>query len=473
MLNIARLKSGHRLFDAHCGRLKRKVLCSGIYVQKRQYSSTNYYSVLGVSQNATQDEIKKAFFEKAKKVHPDVNKNDPNAQKQFVEISTAYEVLRDADKRAQYDMQLKYGGGHDSYNDSGYSSYRPYQQYQSRRSSQNYARPSDKMGFEGHNSEEFMRWYQRNFGDVFREFQDFSRGNTTIIEERLPDGSYRIKIIKTSSRSSSPKNSFFGGNSRMDFEHAQQHTNQTKGPQNVWDGGGLFNVFRDFFKDSFDTNENIGYQAIGVGSFDYPSSSTIVETSSEAEPFSVFSPNNEVVGGISQRCLSADQGYVLSFMAHSRVIAKARLYMKHGRERIIIEDGNSKRICAIEQRASSPVSNSQLTIIQRIKDRLSSYYSIFNEANSLIGYFCVSPFRRRIEYYDLQYGKVGHATREDCETNSLARPTMDKWNISIENTKCLDPSVYIFSTAFNTKESRKAVVGHLRKMWENLTGRIK
>ena len=61
------------------------------------------YDVLGVSRKASEAEIKKAFRALAKKHHPDTHANDPKAVKKFQEISAAYEVIGDKEKRAQYD----------------------------------------------------------------------------------------------------------------------------------------------------------------------------------------------------------------------------------------------------------------------------------------------------------------------------------------------------------------------------------
>ena len=67
-------------------------------------SKRDYYDVLGVGRQATEEEIKKAYRGLAKKYHPDFNKNDPAAEDKFKEINEAYEVLSDAGKRRQYDQ---------------------------------------------------------------------------------------------------------------------------------------------------------------------------------------------------------------------------------------------------------------------------------------------------------------------------------------------------------------------------------
>ena len=61
------------------------------------------YKLLSVGKSATQAEIKKAYYQLAKKYHPDQNK-DPKAREKFVEIQNAYEILSDANKRAQFDQ---------------------------------------------------------------------------------------------------------------------------------------------------------------------------------------------------------------------------------------------------------------------------------------------------------------------------------------------------------------------------------
>src|SRR4026208_2618074 len=78
------------------------------------------YQRLGVKRGATEAEIKKAYRSLAKQLHPDRNKDNPNAAKRFAEVTHAYDLLSDKNKRAQYDRgeideegnpKMPFGGG--------------------------------------------------------------------------------------------------------------------------------------------------------------------------------------------------------------------------------------------------------------------------------------------------------------------------------------------------------------------------
>nr|CAH8848934.1 unnamed protein product [Trichobilharzia regenti] len=114
----------------------------------------DYYSILGVSKTASQSEIKKAYYQLAKKYHPDVNKNDKTAAQKFQEVSEAYEVLGDENKRSQYD---RFGSS----------------------STQNNFGGGQSQGFEFHsniNPEELFRRIFRDSDFAFKEWSSSDRG---------------------------------------------------------------------------------------------------------------------------------------------------------------------------------------------------------------------------------------------------------------------------------------------------------
>ncbi len=74
----------------------------------------DFYDILGVQKNASDDEIKKSYRKLAMKYHPDRNKDDKEAEKKFKEATAAYEALKDPEKRAAYDQY-----GHDAFRQGG------------------------------------------------------------------------------------------------------------------------------------------------------------------------------------------------------------------------------------------------------------------------------------------------------------------------------------------------------------------
>jgi molecular chaperone DnaJ len=79
-------------------------------------SARDPYEVLGVSRDADETTIKKAFRKLARELHPDVNRHDPDAEEKFKEAAEAYEILNDSERRALYDRY-----GHDGLRSGGYS----------------------------------------------------------------------------------------------------------------------------------------------------------------------------------------------------------------------------------------------------------------------------------------------------------------------------------------------------------------
>src|SRR5689334_18590855 len=75
----------------------------------------DYYEVLGVSREASETEVKKAFRRLARELHPDVNDHDPEAEEKFKEAAAAYEVLSDPERRRTYDAY-----GHEGLRSGGF-----------------------------------------------------------------------------------------------------------------------------------------------------------------------------------------------------------------------------------------------------------------------------------------------------------------------------------------------------------------
>lgn len=125
----------------------------------------DYYEVLGVQKNASEDEIKKAYRSLAKKYHPDMNPGDKDAEVKFKEVNEAYAVLSDSDKKSKYDRF-----GHDAFDPtSGGGGY---------------------GGFGGFSGADF------DFGDIFSSF--FGGGSTSSSRANMPregdDISARVSI---------------------------------------------------------------------------------------------------------------------------------------------------------------------------------------------------------------------------------------------------------------------------------------
>lgn len=70
----------------------------------------DYYKILGVTEQADEDQIKQAYRKLAKKYHPDLNPDNPEAEARFKDIVEAYETLGDAAKKKEYDMKRKKTG---------------------------------------------------------------------------------------------------------------------------------------------------------------------------------------------------------------------------------------------------------------------------------------------------------------------------------------------------------------------------
>lgn len=131
----------------------------------------DYYKILGVDKSATQDDIKKAYRKQARKLHPDLNPNDKEAERQFKELNEANEVLSNPESRTKYD---KYG---ENWKHGEQYEQAQQQQRQSQGHSGNYG-----GGFSGADfgsGEDFSDFFQSMFGGEGGGFGRSSRGSAS------------------------------------------------------------------------------------------------------------------------------------------------------------------------------------------------------------------------------------------------------------------------------------------------------
>lgn len=136
----------------------------------------DYYKVLGIEKNATQQEIKNAFRKMARKYHPDLNPNDKNAKVNFQQVNEAHEVLSDPEKRKKYDRYGKDWQHADQFKNAG-----QYQEQTSGRRSRSYTEANDFEGF----SDFFESMFGGGFEGRSRSRQMKIKGEDYTAELRL------------------------------------------------------------------------------------------------------------------------------------------------------------------------------------------------------------------------------------------------------------------------------------------------
>ncbi|RQO38013.1 molecular chaperone DnaJ [Chryseobacterium sp. KBW03] len=130
----------------------------------------DYYKTLGVDKSATQDDIKKAYRKLARKLHPDLNPDDKEAEKKFKELNEANEVLSNSENRSKYDKYGEHWKHGEEYEKAQQQQQRQYQQQSNSRGS---------SGADFGEGEDFSDFFQSMFGGAEGGFGRNSRGRAS------------------------------------------------------------------------------------------------------------------------------------------------------------------------------------------------------------------------------------------------------------------------------------------------------
>lgn len=146
----------------------------------------NYYDILGVSPNASLDEIKKAYRRLAKKYHPDIN---PQTEEKFKAINLAYETLSDETKRAVYDFDLRKKSGASSYTKSSSSSYKQSGASSYTNSSSSSYKQSSSSSYGSRNNYKYGDYYSSSASNNNKNYT-YNNANTDYSEQKAADDDY-------------------------------------------------------------------------------------------------------------------------------------------------------------------------------------------------------------------------------------------------------------------------------------------
>lgn len=371
-----------------------------------------------------------------------MNKNDPNAQKKFLEVSAAYDVLKNPDKRQQYDMQ-RTGGFYNTseYPNQGSSSYTQQQRsYQGRPpnstgynpyTQQNYGNP---FGFDKNQEEMMFRQYAQEFADMMNEgsYQE-------VIHEKMPDGSVRVKVVKRGGRTA--KN---------------QHRVNNNPINNPFGSFGLFGIFKTIgvkiltdilqgFAAAGDFNQRTASRPF-IGGFQMANGGQLRESFASTFEYDYALPNSRYIKGSVREDYVNGYPRSISYVEGGSVISKATQLFPDGVETIEITTGGGKRLISAIQLGAWPFDNpNEIGIITKFKRAFNLFYHIVDARNETVGFYRISPMQKDIEFFDIHGTIVGQATRVPTPTKDTKRPYLNLWTIENDSMEHFSHWIYLYA----------------------------
>jgi len=399
-----------------------------------RFQSGDLYKILEVDPKVSEGDLKKKYFELAKKYHPDVNPSK-DAKSKFIEINNAYEILSNKQKRAQYDEQRQYGGF-----SRGFQTPPNYQSYQPRNQSQG------KAGYSQHQ--------QRNdsFDDIMRFWNEMVREENLKGQFKNQQSGYSSNYQSTTIKRDAHGNIRVETNSRGGRGNDFNWKYDAYGGENLRRarGGKFENIFENVFRDPWKifTNANMNVERPTI--FDFPSKFSMIQVIRPQEnslaQFQVGDFKNRQIGEVVET--SKDR---LTFSRNSMTLSTARFWpTASGDFTGSIEDKNGKKIATITQTNQSPVPS----LVAALMPFMVNHYVIKNQTDKIIGYVSTFNF---IFSSTVFYNKgLSVVVRVRGAMNIFGFNLVEYSDVSIGIGSTFDPSVIVMFTIWNTLKRQRS-----------------
>jgi len=401
---------------------------------QKRLQTGDLYKILNVDPKVSEGDLKKKYFELAKKYHPDVNPSK-DAKSKFIEINNAYETLSNKQKRAQYDEQRQYGGFSQS---QGYQAPPNYQSYQP---------PRSKAGYR----KEFHQQGNDSFDDIMRFWNEMVREENLKGQFRNQSAGYSSNFQNTTIKRDAYGNIRVETKSRGGRDNDFNWKNDTNGSDGLRRarGGKFENIFENVFNDPWKIFTNATANTERPTILDFPSKFSIIQTVQPHEnsfaQFQVGDVKNRQIGEVIEN--SNDK---LTFSRNGMTLSTARFSSANGVLFGTIEDKNQKKVATITQTYQPPIPS----LIAAFLPFMVSHYVIKNHQDKIIGY--ISSFNFIFSSTVFYNKSLSTVVRIRGAMNFFGFNLVEYSDVSIGIGSTFDPSIIIMFTIWNTLKRQRS-----------------